>query len=219
MLYARGLRTRLGSFALDVAEFTASAVTVVLGRNGSGKTVFLKSLAGIVRARGEVWACGRDVSALPPERRGLAYIPTLPPDMPARPGRLLLDIARRHGTQGEVEGLVEALGISGLLDSRHLSTGQRQLVYIAGALLARPCAILMDEPTAHLDWPSRRAMLGIVRAIGAGTPVVYVTHDPLEALSAGDRICLMEGGRLGRCVDNRPRDLWGELDLYSRLSG
>ena len=72
---------------------------------------------------------------------------------------------------------------------------------LAAALLARPCAFLMDEPTSHLDWLNKKAFNDIVKALGK--PVLYVTHDPFEAMYVADVICVMERGRITRCVENR----------------
>jgi molybdate/tungstate transport system ATP-binding protein len=127
------------------------------GRNGSGKTTLLDAIAGVIKGR--VVACGRDVSRLPPERRGLAYVQSVPVDPPTRVDKFLHMVARMHGTEAEVEEVVRRLGIESLLRRRSgLSTGQKQLVNLAAALLTRPCAFLMDEPTSHLDWLNKKRL-------------------------------------------------------------
>jgi molybdate/tungstate transport system ATP-binding protein len=115
-------------------------------------------------------------------------------------------VAEMHGTEAEVGEVVRRLGIEALLPRRGgLSTGQKQLVNLAAALLARPCAFLMDEPTSHLDWLNKKRFNDVVKALGM--PVLYVTHDPFEAMYVADVICVMEGGRILRCVGGRREEL------------
>jgi molybdate/tungstate transport system ATP-binding protein len=174
------------------------------GRNGSGKTTLLDAIAGVIKGR--VVACGRDVSRLPPERRGLAYVQSVPVDPPTRVDKFLHMVARMHGTEAEVEEVVRRLGIESLLRRRSgLSTGQKQLVNLAAALLTRPCAFLMDEPTSHLDWLNKKTFNDVVKALGM--PVLYVAHDPFEAMYVADVICVMEGGRILRCVREQRKEL------------
>lgn len=191
-----GLKACRGPFCVEVERLQVNSVVAVVGRNGAGKTTMLDAIAGVLRSRGRVEACGRDVSGLPPERRGLAYIQAVPIDPPGGPHRFLRAVARRHGTTDQLPRVLEAFGLTSL--GRGLSTGQRQLVNLAAALLARPCAFLMDEPTSHLDWLNKRAFNDAVRRLGR--PVLYVTHDPLEAYYVGDLVCLMEEGRIRRCT-------------------
>ena len=136
-----------------------------------------------------------------------------------RVDKFLVHVARRHGTVGEVEDVVEILGIRDLLKrGGGLSTGQKQLVNLAAALLARPCAFLMDEPTSHLDWVNKKAFDDVLKRLGV--PILFVTHDPVEALYVADGLCVMEGGRL-RCLAERPRidvsGLVGEVQNLLRL--
>ncbi len=199
----RGLRARRGDFEIYVDSLSVNSVVVIVGRNGAGKTTLLDAIAGLIEASGVVEACGRDVSALPPERRGLAYIQSVPVDPPSRVDKFLRRVARMHGSEREVDEVVDALGIRPLLGRRDgLSTGQKQLVNLAAALLAKPCAFLMDEPTSHLDWANKKVFSDLVKRLGR--PVLYVTHDPLEALYIADLICLMESGRIRRCTAERP---------------
>ncbi|MEZ0319509.1 MAG: ATP-binding cassette domain-containing protein [Pyrobaculum sp.] len=190
-----------GRFRVYVQRLEVNSVVVVVGRNGSGKTTLLDAVAGFIKARGRVAACGRDVSQLPPHRRGLAYVQAVPVDPPGRVDKFLKTVARLHGTEDQVEEVAEALGIRHLLGrSGGLSTGQKQLVNLAAALLARPCAFLMDEPTSHLDWINKKAFNDIVKKLGV--PTLYVTHDPFEAMYIADTICVMENGTIQTCGNN-----------------
>lgn len=191
---ARRLRARAGGFRLYVEELRADSLVVVLGRNGSGKTTLLKALAGLIKAEGEVEACGRDVSRMPPEERGLVYIPSTPPEISVTPRRFLAMVAARHGALGELRWLAAEVGLEGVLDRRGLSTGQRQLVAIAAALLAKPCALLLDEPTSHLDLANKRKIIEVVSKLEVTR--IYVTHDVAEALALKAPTYVMDGGSL-----------------------
>ncbi|MGK0549435.1 MAG: ABC transporter ATP-binding protein, partial [Pyrobaculum sp.] len=90
---------------------------------------------------------------------------------------------------------------------------------LAAALLARPCAFLMDEPTSHLDWVNKKAFDDVLKRLGV--PILFVTHDPVEALYVADRLCVMEEGRLRCLADMPPLDvsgLVGEVQNLLRLN-
>ncbi|MFN3804541.1 MAG: ATP-binding cassette domain-containing protein [Pyrobaculum sp.] len=211
------LHARRGNFSLYVERLEVNSIVAVLGRNGSGKTTLLDAVAGVIKATGRVAACGRDVSTLPQERRGLAYIQATPVEPPGRVEKFLRDVAKLHGAEREVEEVAKSLGVWDLLPrgGGRLSTGQRQLVNLAAALLAKPCAFLMDEPTSHLDWINKRRFMDLVR--GLDRPVLYVTHDPFEAMYISDHICVMEGGQLKRCTPNREGGILEAYMLAERL--
>ncbi|MEM3996759.1 MAG: ATP-binding cassette domain-containing protein [Pyrobaculum sp.] len=193
-----------GRFRVYVQRLEVNSVVVILGRNGSGKTTLLDAVAGFLKARCRVVACGRDVSQLPPHKRGLAYVQAVPIDPPGRVDKFLRAVARLHSTEDQVGEVVEALGIKHLLGrSGGLSTGQKQLVNLAAALLAKPCAFLMDEPTSHLDWINKKAFNDVVKKLGVAT--LYVTHDPFEAMYIADTLCVMENGTLQTCMKNNAR--------------
>jgi len=199
-LVVENLTARRGAFVVQIERLVVNSVVAVVGRNGSGKTTLLDAVAGVVKATGRVSACGRDVSRLPPEKRGLAYVQSIPVDPPMRVDKFLKMVAKRRGN--DVEEVVRKLGIEALLTRRGgLSTGQKQLVNLAAALLTRPCAFLMDEPTSHLDWINKKIFNDAVKVLER--PVLYVTHDPFEAMYVADVICVMERGRITRCVENR----------------
>ncbi|AAL65013.1 ATP-binding cassette domain-containing protein [Pyrobaculum aerophilum] len=205
VLKITNLKARRGGFQLYVERLEVNSVVALVGRNGSGKTTLLDAVAGLIPAEGAVEACGREVSALPPEERKLVYIQATPVDLPMKPRRFLRLVASKWGKgEWEVKEVVERLGIGNLLNSSGLSTGQKQLLNIAAGLLAEPCAFLMDEPTSHLDWFNKRIVNDVVKKIGV--PVLYVTHDPFEAFYVGDVICLIEGGRIRGCRENTPAD-------------
>ena len=190
------LDVRAGSFRLRLAHEAKSHRLAILGPSGSGKSITLRSLAGLVRGAGEVRYDGR----VPPrvEDRRVGYVPqgqTLFPHLKVREQVLF-------GTDSDA-GLasywLETLGLSGLEDRRpdQLSGGQRQRVSLAAALARRPRVVLLDEPFSALDAPVRAELRHEVRRLQlAGLSTVLVTHDPEEAALLADEVVVVAAGRL-----------------------
>ena len=190
-------------------ELRAGQVTALRGPNGCGKSTLLRVLAGLHRpGRGRVLLGGRDVTALPAERRFPA-VGLVGQD----PGRHLLTervddevgfalerigapAAERRRRVGEA---LAALDL-GELAARHpldLSVGQRERVALAAILAARPRVIALDEPTRGMDPARKAALVALVRARAAeGAAVVVATHDAGFARAAADVTLRMEGGAL-----------------------
>ncbi|WP_420104291.1 ABC transporter ATP-binding protein [Bosea sp. (in: a-proteobacteria)] len=196
--------TALAELDLTVAdgEFLA-----LLGPSGCGKTTLLRIIAGLEsQTSGRVLIGGRDVSALPPRKRGLAMVfqnyavfPHLTVYENVAFG-LRMAKADKARIAAQVEKTVALLHIEALL-KRHpaqLSGGQRQRVAVARALAVEPAVLLMDEPLSNLDALLRLEMRAELKAVlsGAGTTTIYVTHDQTEAMGLADRIAVMHGGRI-----------------------
>jgi multiple sugar transport system ATP-binding protein len=200
-----------GVQALDGVDLSVGAgeLLVVLGPNGAGKTTLLRTIAGLEAPdAGVVRMAGVDVTRASPAERDIALVFqnfSLYPgwtvranlEFPLRaPGRRLprAEIATRVGS------VAETLRISHLLerDARRLSGGEMQRVAIGRALVRRPRLFLMDEPLTNLDAKLREALrVEIVELVrSSGTPMLFVTHDQAEALSMGDRIVVLSGGRV-----------------------
>jgi len=216
----RSLRKSYGSEAvvdgveLDIrpGEFFS-----LLGPSGSGKTTTLMMLAGFVAADGgRVLVDGRDISAMPPQRRGFGMIfqnYAIFPHLNVFENVAFPLRARRLPKAEIAERVAWALALVRLEQfagrySRELSGGQQQRVAIARAVVFHPNVVLMDEPLSALDRNLRTAMQGELRDIQQrlGTTVIYVTHDQEEAMSLSDRIAIMHRGRIEQV--GAPRDVY-----------
>ncbi len=187
---------------VEPAEFL-----VLLGPSGCGKTTTLRCIAGLERVdQGRVYIGGRDVTELPPAKRGIAMVfqsYAVFPHMTVAQN-IAFGLRMRHTPKEEIKRAVkevaELLQIDELLDRypSQLSGGQRQRVAVARALVMRPEVLLMDEPLSNLDALLRLQMRAELKKLHreVGTTTVYVTHDQIEALSLGDRIAVMREGEI-----------------------
>ncbi|MEQ9105499.1 MAG: ATP-binding cassette domain-containing protein [Rhodothermales bacterium] len=179
----------------------------VLGASGCGKTTLLRVLAGLIPGdAGRVELGGEDVSAWPPERRRIVYMPQdalLFPHLSAR-GNVAFPLQVRRpvpdDANAQVDDLLDRLDLWEHRDKQphELSGGQQQRVAFGRALLAEPRVLLLDEPFGALDHLARNAMQDVYLelSVARGLSSVFVTHDPREALRVGNRWAWMEQGRL-----------------------
>lgn len=183
----------------------------LLGRSGSGKTTLLRMVNRLIEpTRGEVRFEGRSVALWDPTelRRAVGYVIQEAGLMPHQSilDNTALGLRVRGVPRGERHAKArEVLQLVGLDPGRfeglypdQLSGGQRQRVGVARALAIDPKLILMDEPFGALDPILRRELQDEFRALQArlGMTVVIVTHDIREAIRIGDRLALLDGGRL-----------------------
>jgi len=191
------------SLALARGEFFT-----LLGPSGSGKSTILRMIAGLETPdAGRVLVDDRDITGLPPWRRGLAMVFQQYANFPHLDvaGNLAYGLRRqklsRERLRARVSELLELVGLAGFEGRRvtQLSGGEQQRVAIARALAPHPEILLLDEPLSALDEKIRREMQGELRRIQqtTGTTFVYVTHDQEEALTMSDRIAVLN---LGHCV-------------------
>ncbi len=182
----------------------------VLGPNGSGKSTLLRLLTGFMKSSsGSVRLAGEEVSSIKPEKlaRLAAYVASetaTPYDFSVREMVLLGRTARAgfwHGYSAEdaaAAGLaIEETGIKALADRsiNTLSTGERQLVFIAQALAQEARLLLLDEPTSHLDLKYKSGLMALLaRLAGRGLAVAAVLHEPALAGLGCDKALLFSGG-------------------------
>jgi molybdopterin-binding protein len=208
-LEIRNLSVTVGTFrvAVESLDVAAGEVFVLLGRSGSGKTVLLETLAGFHAADGgAVRLDGRDLLGLPTQKRGVAVIFqdfSLFPHLSVREN--ILFGARHAGVPPDESArraaeLIKMLDIAGLLDRdpTKLSGGQKQRVALARALMLRPGLLVFDEPLSSLDAAMRERLREELRTLltGLRQTTVYVTHDRTEAFAIGDRVGVLDAGRL-----------------------
>jgi len=207
---ARGSTFAAKEIDLEILE---GEFFVLLGPSGCGKSTVLNLIAGLEKpTRGEIRfddrlvACAERKVFVTPRERNIAMVfqsYALYPHLSVS-GNIAfpLEIAgeEKKAIREAVEGVASMLGITDLLAARpgELSGGQRQRVAIARALVRHPAVFLMDEPLSNLDAQlrasTRTELKGLQRRLGITT--VYVTHDQVEAMSLGDRIAVLRGGRL-----------------------
>ncbi|SCG55225.1 carbohydrate ABC transporter ATP-binding protein, CUT1 family [Micromonospora echinaurantiaca] len=198
-------RTRaLDSIDLEVR---AGELLTLVGPSGSGKSTVLRLIAGLDRPDGgRVLVDGQDVARVPPHRRAVAMVfqdYALYPHLTVL-GNLTFGLRVRRVPRAEADRrareAADRLGIADLLD-RHpdeMSGGQRQRVALARALLREPSVYLLDEPLASLDAPLRFATRADLLALhrDLGTTTIHVTHDQAEAMTLGDRVAVLDRGRV-----------------------
>ena len=226
-LELRGIRKAYGDtvvvddVSLDVAD---GEMLVLVGPSGSGKSTLLRIIAGLVEHdAGEIRIGGNDVGHLPPARRDAAMVfqsYALFPHMTIAEN-LSFGMRARGGARDRIATRIgevaETLRLTSMLDRYpgELSGGERQRVALGRAMLREPKLFLMDEPLSSLDAQLRvHTRAEIVRLHERlKTTTVYVTHDQIEALSMGDRIGVLNEGRLQQLgtpneVYDRPASLF-----------
>lgn len=178
-----------------------SAVTVLLGANGAGKTTTLECAQGLQRADGgRVRLLGQDPYRATPQLRARVGVMLqdggLPPSV--RPMALLRHVASMYSAPLPVDALAGRLGLDefGAVSIRRLSGGQKQRLTLACALVGRPEAVFLDEPSAGLDPQSRTIVFDLIRELRAdGLAVILTTHLLDDAQKLADYVYIIEGGR------------------------
>jgi multiple sugar transport system ATP-binding protein len=180
---------------------------VLVGPSGCGKSTALRSIAGLEEITGGTISIGsRVVNDLPPKDRDIAMVfqnYALYPHMTVA-DNLAFGLKLRHTPKDEIKRRVgdaaEMLGLEPYLNRKPaaLSGGQRQRVAMGRAIVREPAAFLMDEPLSNLDAKLRVSMRGALNQLHErlGTTTVYVTHDQVEAMTLGDRVCVLRDGQL-----------------------
>lgn len=192
---------------------------VLVGPSGCGKTTTLRSIAGLEDpTEGELLIDGRDVVGLPPRERGIAMVfqnYALYPHLTVRENmEFPLDV--RKYPEDEIEDLVErtaeTLSIHDLLDRKpsQLSGGQQQRVALGRAMVRDPKVFLLDEPLSNLDAKLRTQMRTELLELQKQVEKthIYVTHDQAEAMTLGDRVAVLNDGRIQQVAP--PQELYDD---------
>ena len=196
----------MDSVSLDVAH---GEFMVLLGPSGCGKSTTLRMVAGLESiSDGELLIDGKRVNDIPAKDRDIAMVfqsYALYPHMTVF-DNLAFGLRRRDFAAAEIERRVRevaaTLGLSELLKRKPhaLSGGQRQRVALGRAIVRDPKVFLFDEPLSNLDAALRVGMRGELIKLHhrLGATMIYVTHDQVEAMTMGDRICIMNGGKVAQ---------------------
>ena len=208
-----------GTRAVDSLDLTIEdgELVVFVGPSGCGKTSALRMIAGLEEiTAGEVRLGGEVLNHLPPRARDMAMIfqnYALYPHMNVY-DNMAFGLKMRNLDRAEIKRRVDSaariLGLEEVLRKRprHLSGGQRQRVAMGRAIVREPQAFLMDEPLSNLDAKLRVQVRAEIARIqrDLGVTTIYVTHDQSEAVTLGDRVCVLRDGLLQQ-VD-RPQLLY-----------
>lgn len=211
-LAARVVLARKGGFALDVEITVPAGVTILFGPSGSGKSTTLAAIAGLVTpdegrvALGDtVWFDRRARVDVPVHERRVAFVfqsLALFPHMTAA-ANVAYGVDRavpREERERRARALLERFHVGHLADRRPatFSGGEAQRVALARALGPAPRALLLDEPFSALDRSLRDALVADLRATAAelAVPVIHVTHHRGEARALGDRVVMLDEGRV-----------------------
>lgn len=221
----QGLKTYFGKVkAVDGVDLDVQdgEFIVLLGPSGCGKTTLMRTIAGLERpTAGEVWIGDELVNDLPPRARKVAMVfqsyalyphKTVFQNIAFPLQAIKMDRAK---IRERVEWAAHMLGISHLLGRkpRELSGGEQQRVALARAIVREPNVFLLDEPLSNLDAKLRHQARDELKQFHrrVKTTTIYVTHDQVEAMGLGDRIAVMNAGKIRQIgtpaeVYNHPAD-------------
>jgi ABC-type sugar transport system ATPase subunit len=206
----------LADFTLDVGD---GELVAILGPSGCGKSTLLRLTAGLEPlSEGSIGLDGERLDGVPPQARDVAMVfqsYALYPHLTVR-ANIEFPLRMRRVARAErgrrVEEVAGLLELGPLLERRpaELSGGQRQRVALARAVVRRPKLFLLDEPLSNLDARLRASVRQHLRDLQRGLRIttLYVTHDQVEAMTLGERVVVLEGGRIQQ-VDT-------PLGLYER---
>jgi multiple sugar transport system ATP-binding protein len=202
-VFAGGV-TAVDDITLDIGD---GEFMVLVGPSGCGKTTLMRMIAGLENvSQGSIQIGDQDVTYLQPRDRDIAMVfqsYALYPHMTVRKNlaySLIVKKAPKSEIANRVGEAARMLGLDALLDRRpaELSGGQRQRVAMGRAIVREPQAFLMDEPLSNLDAKLRVSMRSELARLHErlGVTTVYVTHDQVEAMTLGQRVAVMRGGRI-----------------------
>src|SRR5215469_11095643 len=209
-LEIRQLTLHLKQFTLEVNADLQCARTGIFGPSGSGKTSLLESIAGLRKPQTAIiilddllYENTEQNYSLPVRLRKIGYVPqddSLFPHLSVRRNLLYGTDSKTDHVTFSFDHVVRFLQITPLLDRdvRSLSRGENQRIFIARALLSAPRLLLLDEPLTALDARLKDTILEQLRSLEYefGIPMLYVTHDPAEAINICEEILMLESGKI-----------------------
>ncbi len=233
MIQVSNLNYKIGDFRLqDISlEILEGEYFVLLGKPGSGKSIFLECICGLNRiSAGTIKIAGRDVTYAEPKDRGIGYVPqdyalfsTKSVQENIVFGLRVKDMPRNE-IESRLDHIVDILNIGYLLNRsvRGLSGGEKQKVALARALIIRPKVLLLDEPVSALDEATREMVCIELKRIQqeTGTTTVHVSHNFEETRIVADRLGILRAGQLAQVgtpdeVFNRPVD--ADIAIFLRV--
>ena len=194
----QGFKLECINITIEQGEFF-----VLLGPTGSGKTLILESIAGLVSlSRGNIFIHSKDITNEPPGRRdvGIVYQNSeLFPHMTVR-GNIMYGIPYSGNDRSDFKKLIDMLDLSRILDRlpSRLSGGEKQRVALARALIIKPSVLLLDEPMSSLDPSFRGELRKEIRILHRETSITFLmaTHDFTDALSLASRGAVINNGKI-----------------------
>src|SRR5580698_11325928 len=206
-------------FLLEAECVCAPGITILFGASGAGKTTLLDCIAGLttpeagrIKVRDRMFFDSQQGINLPVQRRGVGYVFQ---DLALFP-HLNAEENIGYGLAGEerkqrTNEILESFRVTHLRERkpREISGGERQRVALARALVTDPCVLLLDEPLAALDASTKAKIIDDLRTWNAAhaIPILYVTHNREEVFALGDRVLVIENGRL--IADGTPHGVMG----------
>jgi thiamine transport system ATP-binding protein len=232
-LQVERLTVRYGdTVALDGVDLTVAdhEIVSVLGPSGSGKSTLLRAIAGLApEAEGAVRWDGRDITTLPPHRRGFGLMFQDHALFPHRDvvGNVEFGLRMQGRPRAEIDSrtreVLELVGLGSFAHRRiaELSGGEQQRVALARALAPAPRLLMLDEPLGALDRALRDRLVAELRSlfVSLQLSVVFVTHDHDEAFALADRVVVVHEGRIARA--GTPADVWEQpgSEVVARFLG
>jgi molybdate transport system ATP-binding protein len=198
-------------FALDVQFTIAPGITILFGPSGAGKTTLLDCIAGLtnpdsgkIAIADQVLFDNAQATNIPPQHRKAGYVfqdlalfPHLSVEKNIEYGLAAINKAAR---QKKTQSILESFRITHLRDRKpkEISGGERQRVALARSLVTDPCILLLDEPLAALDASTKSKIIEDLRAWNTAhnIPILYITHNREEVFALGDRVLVLENGRI-----------------------
>ena len=219
MIQVQDLEVNLGgSSILDRVdlEVAAGESVALVGPNGAGKTTLLRSLVGLVRYRGQIRVNGIDLAQDPvAAKRLIGYMPQVPAFCEDKVRAALAFIAALRGVpRHEIDLRLEQVGLQvhAARPVRQLSTGMRQRLSLAAALLGSPPVLVLDEPTASLDLGSQGELISLLQDLQRqGQTLLLSSHRAEEIRALADRLVVLDQGRVVASgeVDEIAASIWG----------